>query len=142
MTDALIGYLSKYRIWDATAEPAAFFEIGEVVEITPGEATADRVEATHMQSPARRREYITGMIDSGEASFQINWVPGNGTDVFLRDMFTSGATVEHQIEFPNGATVTYEGSIIGFSKAVPIDDRMTATITVSVSGEETWGTAA
>ena len=144
MTSAKIGYGSKYAIWDASLTIPAFVEVAEVINITPGEATADRVDATHMQSPGRRREYISGLIDNGEASFEINWVPGSDTDVMLRDLFTSGEIVQHQITFPGtpGVTLTYDASIIGFSKVIPIDDRMTATITLAVSGAETWGTAA
>jgi predicted secreted protein len=138
MTDASIGYGTQYRIWDTGTSPADYFQIGEVINVTPGEATADRIDATHMLSPNRRREYIAGLIDNGEASFEINWVPGNDTDVFLRELFESGETRDHQVEFPNGAIVTFEASIIGYSKAVPIDDRMTATVTVAVSGAETW----
>ena len=142
MSDAIIGYQTRYEIWDANATPSpAFVEIAEVFNVTPGEATADRIDVTHYQSPDRRREYISGLIDSGEASFELNWVPGDDTDVLLRDLFTSGATVEHRITFPNDVTVTFDASIIGFSKAIPVDDRMTATITVAVSGAETWGTA-
>lgn len=140
MTDAQIGYGTKYRIMDDGSTPE-FFEVAEVITVTPGEATADRVDSTHMQSPNRRREYISGLIDSGEASFEINWVPGSETDEFIRDLFESGEVRDHQIELPNGVTVTYEASIIGYSKAIPLDDRMTATITVAVSGDETWGTA-
>lgn len=145
MTDAKIGYGTKYEIWDASLTTPAYVEVAEVINVTPGEASADRIDATHMQSPNRRREYISGLIDSGEASFEINWVPGSDTDVLLRDLFESGDSVNHRITFPGAAprvTVVYEASIIGFSKAVPIDDRMTATITVAVSGAETWGTAA
>jgi predicted secreted protein len=134
MTDAKIGYGSRYEIYSG----AMFVEVGEVINITPGEATADRVDATHMQSPGRRREYISGLIDNGEASFEINWVPGNTTDQLIRGLMTSGETVEHRVTFPNGVTLTYDASIIGYSKALPIDDRMTATITVAVSGEEVW----
>jgi predicted secreted protein len=140
MTEAAIGYGSKYAIWDANAGPAAFVEIAEVINITPGEATADRVDATHMQSPGRRREYISGLIDNGEASFEINWVPGSETDELIRGLFASGDVVQHRITFPGGVTLTYDASIIGYSKVIPIDDRMTATITVAVSGAETWGT--
>lgn len=142
MTEAKIGYGSKYAIWDAGLTVPAFVEVAEVINITPGEATADRVDATHMQSPGRRREYISGLIDNGEASFEINWVPGSDTDERLRDLFSSGETVEHKITFPGGITLTYDASIIGFSKVIPIDDRMTATITLAVSGAETWGVAA
>lgn len=142
MTSARIGYGTKYEIWDASLTTPAFVEVAEVITVTPGEATADRIDATHMQSPGRRREYISGLIDNGEASFEINWVPGNDTDVLLRDLLASGAVVQHRITFPNDVTVTFEAAITGFSKAIPIDDRMTATITVAVSGEETWGEAA
>jgi hypothetical protein len=130
-TDAKIGYGSKYLINGV--------QIAEVFEITPGEATTERVQASHMQSPGRRHEYIAGMIDSGEASFQINWIPGNGTDTLLRGLLASAAVEEHSIIFPNGVMVTYDAAVTGFSKALPMEDRMTATITVAVSGEETWG---
>lgn len=141
MTDAMIGYQTKYSIRSVVGSSGTFTEIAEVINVTPGEATADRIDATHMQSPGRRREYISGLIDNGEASFEINWVPGSATDEFLRGLFESGEVRDHQIEFPNGVTVTYDASIIGFSKAIPIDDRMTATITIAVSGDETWGEA-
>lgn len=137
MTDVTIGYNSTYEIYSG----GNFVAVGEVTVITPGEATTDRVEATHMQSPGRRREYIAGMIDSGEASFEINWIPGNSTDTLLRGLLSSGEVTQHRITFPNGVTVTYDAAVTGFTKALPIDDRMTATITVAVSGEETWGSA-
>lgn len=145
MTDARIGYGTKYEIWDTSLSTPAFVEVAEVINVTPGEATADRIDATHMQSPNRRREYISGLIDNGEASFEINWVPGSPTDELLRRVFDSGETVEHRITFPGASprvTCTFDASLIGYSKAIPIDDRMTATITVAVSGEETWGEAA
>lgn len=142
MTDARIGYGTIYEIFDSAATPTpAFVEVAEVVEVTPGAAEADRIDATHMQSPARRREYIAGLIDSGEGSFVINWVPGGPTDTMIRTLFESGATAEHRITFPNHARVTFEAVIIGFEKEIPVDDRMTATITVAVSGAEEWDTA-
>lgn len=138
-TDARIGYGTKYGI---RRSGGAVVQIAEVINVTPGEATADRIDATHMQSPGRRREYIGGLIDSGEASFEINWLAGSDTDVLLRDLMRTGETADHIITFPNGVTVEYEAVVTGFSKAVPLDDRMTATITVAVSGEEAWGSEA
>lgn len=139
MTDARIGYGTKYGV---RRSGGSLVQIAEVINVTPGEATADRIDATHMLSPGRRREYISGLIDNGEASFEINWVPGNATDELLRDLMASGEVADHLITFPNGVTVEFEAAVTGFSKAIPIDDRMTATITVAVSGEETWGSEA
>lgn len=140
MTDAMIGYGTKYGI-KATAAAASFTDVGEVFSVTPGASSADRIDATHMLSPGRRREYIGGLIDNGEASFEINYIPGSATDVLLRTLMSSGETTPHQITFPNGVTVTYDGVITGYEKSIPVDDRMTATVTVAVSGEEVWGEA-
>jgi hypothetical protein len=137
MTDAMIGYDSSYEIFYG----GEYVAVGEVTNITPGEATTDRVDATHMKSAGRRREKISGLIDSGEGSLDINWVPGNGTDVMLRTLQTSGANVNHRITFPNGVTVVFMASIMSVSKAVPLDDKMSATVGVSISGAETWGSA-
>lgn len=142
MTDAMIGYNTGYAIWDASLSTPAFVEAAEVINVTPGASTADRIDATHMKSPNRRREYVAGLIDNGEASFEINWIPGSSTDELIRGLFESGASVDHRITFPNNVTVTYKAVITGYEKTAPIDDRMTATITVAVSGAETWGEAA
>ncbi len=138
MSDARIGYDSSYHISNGDS-PETFEEIGEVFNITPGEESTDRVDVTHYKSPDRRREFIAGLIDPGEASFEINWIPGNETDEFIRDLRTSGETRTHKIRFPNGVTVSFDAIVLSYSKAIPLDDKMTATITVAVSGAETWG---
>src|SRR5687768_11465040 len=107
MTDARIGYGTTYEIFVG----GEFVEVAEVAEVTPGEATSERRDATHMKSPGRRREYIAGLIDSGEASFVINWLPGSDTDVMLRGLQTSGETTDHRITFPNAITLTYEAQV-------------------------------
>lgn len=141
MTDAMIGYDTLYEIMDNTAEPPAYVAVAEVFNFTPGEATADRIDSTHYQSPGRSREYISGLIDRGEASVELNWVPNSATDVILRELFKSGEVTSHRVTFPNGVSLTYDASIIGYSKAVPLDDRMTATVTLAVSGDEVWEAA-
>ncbi len=138
MSDARIGYDSSYHISNGDS-PETFEEIGEVFNITPGEESTDRVDVTHYKSPDRRREFVAGLIDPGEASFEINWIPGNDTDEFIRQLRTSGETRTHKIRFPNGVTVSFDAIILSYSKAIPLDDKMTATITVAVSGAETWG---
>ncbi|RYE64060.1 MAG: phage tail protein, partial [Oxalobacteraceae bacterium] len=90
MTEARIGYGTRYEIWNATLPVPAFVFVAEVTSVTPGAASADRIDATHMMSPGRRREYIAGLIDNGEASFEINWVPGSATDELLRSLMSSG----------------------------------------------------
>lgn len=137
MTNARIGYGTTYEIFYS----GGYVAVGEVFDAVPGTPTTDRVDATHYQSPGKRREKISGLIDSGDGSFQINWVPGDATDLMLRALLASGANVNHKITFPNGVTLVYAAAITGYDKGIPIDDRMVGSITVSVSGDETWGSA-
>jgi predicted secreted protein len=142
-TLASIGYGSSYAIWDSTLTTPAFVTLAEVISITPGESETDRIEATHMASPGRRREYIAGLVDSGEASIELNWIPGNATDLLLRRLQADGEVTQHRITInDSGVTLTYDGAITGYSKSMPVDDRLTATVTVALSGAETWGVAA
>ena len=141
MTDVTIGYGTKYEIKDPRLTPVAFVELAEVKNVTPGATSVDRVEATHMKSPGRRREYVAGLVDSGEASFEINWIPGNATDELIVHLMSTGATVDHRITFPSGNRVTFEAQITGYERDTPMEDIMTATVTVSVSGDEIWDEA-
>lgn len=138
MTDAVLGYGTKYEI-STTTGGGTFFELGEVIDVSLPSSESARVEATHYQSPNRSREYIAGLQDfTGEASVQINWIPGNATDEFLQALRLSGETRTHRVTFPNGATMSFPGFISGYSGAIPIDDRMTATFNIAQGGAETW----
>lgn len=136
MSDAMIGYGITYEIADGAG---GWFSLGEVFDIALPSDETEEVDVTHYLSPGRQREFIAGLINSsGEAGFTINWVPGNPTDVFLRDLRKSGEVRNHRITFPNATVVTYPGFIKGYSPDAPVDDRMTAEFTVKKAGAETW----
>ena len=142
-TNAAIGHSSIFAIASETS-PDLYVALDEVKNITPPTLTLDRIDVTHMQSPNRYREFITGLIDPGEASIEINFVPGGTTDDRLRELLNlpSGATRLRamQISFPNGATMTFSAEVMSYEPTVPVDDAMTATVTFSVSGQPTMGT--
>ena len=139
-TEAMIGYGSKYEVLDPALSPPAYVEIAEVFNLTPPSFTADRVEATHMQSPSRTREFIPGLISPGSASFEMNFIPGSDSDALIRQMQQDGITTTHRISFPNDVTWSFTASIESYEPAAPTDDRMTATVNINVSGNITEGT--
>jgi predicted secreted protein len=139
MTDAAIGWGSKFQIWDAASSPPAFQDMGEVSSITPPARQKDQIDATHMQSPNRTREFIAGLTDPGEAGFTMNFVPGSASDDRLLALDESGDTVEMRIVFPNNVTWTFDGFVSGYQPAVPVDDKMTADVTIKVSGSTNVG---
>lgn len=136
-TEAQIGYLSEFWLDDAVG---ALTELGEILSVTPPNPQTAQVEATHMKSPDRRREFIAGLIDDGEGTFQMNYVPGSASDVLIRAAQTDGVTRSYKIVIPDGAgtwEVTGDCIVTGYQRDIPIDDRMTATMTVKFSGAST-----
>src|SRR5687768_14631115 len=93
-TQAAIGYGSKFQVQDPTVSPAPpWIDLGEVISITPPSRAIDIIDATHMASPSRIREFITGLIDPGEASVEMNYVPGGTTDDTLVAIEASNESV-------------------------------------------------
>jgi predicted secreted protein len=137
MSDAILGYGITYEI--AAANGNTFHPLGEVSDIELPSDETEEVDVTHYESPNRTREFIAGMINTGDGSFTINWIPGNGTDLLLRDLRISGEVRTHRITFPNAVYVTFPGFIKGYTPQAPVDDKMSAQFTVKKAGAETWG---
>ncbi|HTN60270.1 MAG TPA: phage tail tube protein [Devosia sp.] len=138
-TKAGIGYGSVVELADA-ATPTAYAYVGEVKSITPPSETTDTVDASHMQSPNKTREFIDGMTDPGEFSFDMNLVPGSTSDRLL--MAAKGKRKVVRQTFASGHQLIFIGIRSGYEKSVPLDDVMTATVTFKVSGEPTLTEAA
>lgn len=131
-TEASIGYGSVFEFADL-ATPTDFTYIAEVYNLNPPSDTTDNIDATHMQSPNKTREFIDGLTDPGEASFEMNYVPGSPSDLAM--IAAKGKRKWNRITFPNGVQVLFRGTRQSYEKAAPTDDKKTATVTIKVSGE-------
>jgi hypothetical protein len=143
MSTALLGYGSIFEIEDDNS-PGLFVPMSEVISITPPSAKLDQIDVTHMTSPNRRREFISGLIDGGEVSFDMNFIPGNTSDDRLFQLLTlpvgSSRSRNLRLSYPNGVTWSFAGELVGYEPTVKHDDKMTATVTFKVSGDVTVGT--
>lgn len=140
---ALLGYGSTFKIATSGNSPTDYISLGEIFNITPPSATQDMIDVTHMQSPDRRREFISGLIDGGECSFEMNYIPGSTGDTELNEILDLAVGVSRrrqcQIRYPNGVTHTFDAELQSYEPTVPTDDRMTATVTFKVTGAITRG---
>jgi Lambda phage tail tube protein, TTP len=142
-SQAMLGYGSTVQISTA-ASPDSFQQMDEIKSITPPSNTLDQIDVTHMQSPNRRREFISGLNDGGEFSFEMNFVPGSNTDDFLFDLLNTPVGQSRRrsivLSFPTGASWSFGGELTTYEPTVPFDDAMIATATFKVSGDLTRGT--
>lgn len=135
-TLAKIGWGAKFALHNGTA----LTDLAEVTGIGVPEDQVDTVEATHFGSEQARREYIAGLVESGEGEFEINYIPGSATDALCRTALAARSQKAYKITLPTTTgiwEITGTCVVVGYQRGVPIDDRMTATLRVKFSGAAT-----
>lgn len=132
-TNAGIGYGIVLKVGDGGSPTELFTDMGlEITSLTPPGYTRDALDATHSASPDRFKEYIAGMMDAGEVSMDLNWVP-SATDAVIAAL--EAGKQNYQILIPSEITITFSGICTAYSPAAPIPDKMTASATFKVSGK-------
>lgn len=117
--------------------------IAEVTDITPPNPSREEIDYTHHQSPGAWREFGKGLKDGGEVTFTINYIPTNSTHnaaTGLLGDFTNNTTVDTwSVVFPDtlGTTWSFPGFVTAFETNAPIDDKLSADITLKVAGQPT-----
>lgn len=122
--EAFIGYGSQLLVGNG-ASPEVFEAVADVVEITPGAMTSAVVDKTHLRSPARHREKIVALRDSGAFTVKCNWRPGHrsqnnaggGSGAFsgggMLAKWISGAETNYKISLADADTtdIPFRGSV-------------------------------
>lgn len=136
-TDAAIGFGTLFKTGNG-ATPELFSTVAEVTGITPPAMSRDTVDATHELSPEAWREFIAGLKDGGEVSFDMNFVPDSADAAnFMAelDLQGSAATKNRLILFPDGSVFKFAAILTGYEPDAPIDDKMSASVTFKVTGK-------
>lgn len=141
-TESRIGWGGEVQLSTDSTEGNCV-ELGEIRGVPgfPGQE-ADEHEVTHLKSPNRRKEFIAGLIDSGEMTVSLNYVPGGATDVLLVAARAAGDTRFVRIIIPDDDGTGNAAWVIktsGFVKRYSPDNMepntpMTATLVVRITG--------
>ena len=131
-SNGLIGFGTTLLKGNADGPPETFTALGvEVTNLSAPNMSRNAVDVTHSASPSSTREFIAGLIDSGEFSVDINFIPAT-SDVVITAIQAARAT--WQILFPNDIAWTFEAFCTGYNPTAPLDDKMTASVTFKISG--------
>jgi hypothetical protein len=140
MSDAMIGH--GCRVYVETADspnqsPPDYHELSEINNITPPQSESEDVDVTHMQSPNKVREFVGGLVDPGDAGFELNWVPGSDTDKILLALKRDQTIVSWKFQWPNGTYWEFLGYVKTYNPSAETGDKMTAEVAIKVSGDST-----
>ena len=134
-SEALSGWGSGFFMG---LTPATAIEVAEVTKIPFAEEKADTWEKTHFKSPGRRKEYGAGMIEPGEDTLEINYIPGSPTDLLMATAHNSGKPYYYETYLPAPGDKWWKVSgyliVQSRGRAVPIGTGMKQTISVRFTG--------
>lgn len=122
---------------------AALTELLGVTGVSFPEDSVDEIDVTTLKAAGRRKQFISGMIDSGTFDVEMNYVPNSATDQLCRAALTAGDIRAWKIGAPDDdGTLLRQFSGNGFVKGYKIEplstsDAMKATLMIRVSGAVT-----
>lgn len=139
-TQALSAYGTLLKRGDGGA-PETFTTVPEVRSISGPSTETDEAEVTTHSTAAAGayREYILTLIDAGSIEFDINYVPSDAVHQGVRADFIARTKRNWQLVLPgNVQTISFTGYVKTFSMEFPVDDAITASVSIRLTGAVTF----
>jgi len=117
--------------------------VAQVVSIDGPGYSLDTIDVTaHDSSTSNFREFIAGLRDAGEVSFELNFDPDGTTHkaasgglIYILEEATEQDWV---LTMPDTSTCSFTGFLTSFEPSFPHDDKITASGTIKITGKPTW----
>lgn len=141
MTNATSSFGTLLKIGDGGGTEV-FTTIAEVLDIDGPEIELRRAEATNHSSPGGWVERIGTLLDGGQITFMVNFLPQNATQSYsaglLQDQ-VNRTKRNFQIVFtdPGTTTWTLPCLVAKFKPAAPVEGVLHSEVTLEVAGQPT-----
>lgn len=103
----------------------------EILDITGPGLSRESIQTSHMGTTTAHTFLPGDLYDGGELTVEL------GLDVGQTPPISSVAE-SITITGPGGDTIAFDGFMTGFEPRIPLEDRMTATATIKVTGTVTF----
>ena len=100
----------------------------EITDVTGPGLARDSVETTHQGTTSARTHIPVDLFDAGELGFDIHFNPDTDPPI-------DAATEVITITWPSGATWVFSGFLTAYEPGTPLEDKMTASITIKITGD-------
>lgn len=133
MAGESIGYGSAFKIGNA-ASPEVFTAVAKVRNISGPSIAADAVDITNMDSPSGFKEFLKGMKDPGEITFELI-ATATGLDALEAEMAKTTPT-NYQVVYPSPISKTYafKAFMTGMNHEAPTEDAIVVSCTYKIAG--------
>lgn len=131
MSNAIAGVGTKFRRWNG----ANWVDLAEINSITGPGKSRDTIDVTSLDSTGGYREFIGGFRDGGTVSLPMNFT--RATYELMNTDFESADLQNYEILLPDSEATSFEfeGLVTELGLGIPADDKITADVTIKVSGQ-------
>jgi len=118
------------EIGTGTAITFASGFLAEIIDISGPGGSRESVQMSHMLTTTAHIFSPVDLVDWGELTIELLFNPGTTPPIGSAEEIVT-------ITFPNsaGTTWTFTGFMTGMEPAIPLEDRMTTTVTIKVDGD-------
>ncbi len=117
-------------------------DIGDIMSISGPSIAIDSIDISTMDSASKFSEFIPGMLDAGELTFDVNYDgSAGGTANDLQTALVTEALETWTVTFPGGSNWAASGFVSSLGNAIPFDDKVTQSVTITLSGVAAWNAA-
>lgn len=123
--------------YGSTIAGSALSTVVEVTKIGGPNLKADSIELTHMTSDNRFREYISGLLEGGEVSLELNYTKAQCAAIAT----ALGTTDTFTLTLSDSSTWVFTGFINALGQETPHDGKISNTAGIQVSGKPVFTAA-
>lgn len=143
------GYRTKLEINLASV----WTVVAQIRDLAGPAIESDQIEVSHRQSGGtidRFRRYVAGLADGGEVAFDIVFDPDHASHDptvtgSMYNLAETGEVNSFRITFPGAGsditTATFSAFVSNFEVDSPLEDGLTADLTLKITGAITWAHA-
>jgi hypothetical protein len=132
-TQAQTGFGTLFQIDDGAG---TYTTVAEVVNITAPDSNLNTTDATHMESDDGFSEAIPTLLDSGEASLDLNFIPGSASQKMLDDAHFAKRRALFRIILPGALKrCQFAGYVTKVGRSFPHNDKMVKTVAIKATGK-------
>lgn len=126
------------------ASPEGFTTVPGCQRLSGPDVKVELNDVTSHDSTGGFREFLPGLKDGDNVTAEMLWVPSNTVHKGIRVDAYAATLRNWQLVFPDTADdqVDYAGYVTGFPPVANVGEPMRNTLTVKVTGQPTWSTAA
>lgn len=137
----LAAFGTLFKMGDG-GTPENFTTIAQVTDISGPDFSTDTEDATHHSSAGGYEEVITTILRTGAFTLAIQFIPTDSThnvSTGLLYEWKNKTTTNYQLVFPDTGSTTWTMpcKVTGFSIGAPVGGKLTADVTLRVTGEPT-----